>query len=446
MTIETMNHSPVVLLTLFTLVCASGTAQSRPLELSQDQAVDRAVARHPALLASRNAALGARARVALAQSAWLPKVKLDASYLIMGPVQTLNMQVDLPLAGATPIRIERDMGSLNNASVGVTVAWRVFDFGVRDARIAAAKAAAAASMAEGRQRTAEIAYAVRVSYLAVLFYEEVIRATGRSMKVAGAELRDRQVQRKAGVGNDLDVARADIRIAQLTAHLSQARQEHARSLVNLRLLLGLKPQTPVILTDNLLSLGATQATASSSPRRHPSHVRLSALLRASRLEVQRLDRSFWPTLDLVGNVKFQYPKNYFENEEGGVAFTGGLLLSWSLFDGGILKQQREQALAKEGEVRALIQTEDESILRQIADARAKMRIATTAVKTSQRTLKSAEIYLRAAQASLKAGTGTALELRRAEETKDQAKLAEIKAYFDAAIARAAYLRAQGRKR
>jgi len=53
------------------------------------------------------------------------------------------------------------------------------------------------------------------------------------------------------------------------------------------------------------------------------------------------------------------------------------------------------------------------------------------------------VYLRAARTSHRAGTGTALEVRKAEEALDQAELAEIKAYFDAALARAALLLAQG---
>ena len=434
-----------ILLAITALVALPKAAWAGPVSLSQEQAVKRAVARHPVIRASHHATQGAKALVSMAKTGWLPRVKLEAGYMLVGPVQRLKMEVEVPIPGVDPVSIDNKLGSLHNASVGVTVAWRAFDFGARDVRTAAAKAMAAASRAEGKARAAQIAYAVRASYLAALFFQEVGRATERSMAVAKVDLRDQQVRRKAGIGNDLDLARADIRIAQLSAQLSRARQERSRALITLRLLLGLAPGTPVTLTDGLKALGSRSVVKRADPTRHPSRLRFTALQRATRLEVKRLGRSYWPTLDLVGTFKYQYPKNYFETDVGGLAFTAGVLLSWNVFDGDLIRRQKRQARAKVSEVKALTRAADEEISRKLADAGAQIRIAASSVTTSQRTLKAAEVYLRAARVSLKAGTGTALELRKAEEATDQARLGEIKSYFDGALARASYLLAQGQE-
>jgi outer membrane protein len=363
--------------------------------------------------------------------------------MLMGPVQSLHMEVDPGIPGIAPISIDNQLGSLHNASVGVTVAWRAFDFGARDVRTAAARAMVAASRAEAAERAAQIAYATRAAYLAALFFEEMARVTAGSLTVARAEQREHRLRKKAGVGNDLDVARADIRVAELAARQSRAVQERGRAVITLRILLGLKPGADLRLTDSLKQLGSAPVTARARPRLHPSRLRLRALERASRLEVKRLGRSWWPTIDLVGQVKYQYPKNYFENDVAGLFYSVGVMVSWNVFDGDLIRRQKQAAEHQASQVKALARANDEEISRKLSDAGAQVRIAATAVQSARRTLRAAEVYLRAARVSRKSGLATALEVRKAEETADQARLGELKAYFDGALARAAHLLAQG---
>jgi outer membrane protein TolC len=122
----------------------------------------------------------------------------------------------------------------------------------------------------------------------------------------------------------------------------------------------------------------------------------------------------------------------------------GVVVSWNIFDGDLIRRQRHAAEHKASQVRALARANNEEISRQLSDAGAQVRIAATSVKSAQRMLKAALVYLRAARVSKKSGMTTALEVRKAEEKVDQARLGEIKAYFDGALARAAHLLAQGR--
>jgi len=423
---------------------AEAQARSSAHALSQDQAVRRAVGRHPAVDASKMASRAAKARVSMAKTGWLPRVKLEGGYMLMGPVQQMRLAVDPGIPGVDPIVMENDLGSLHNANVGLTVAWRAFDFGARDVRTAAARALVAASKAETAERAAQIAYATRAAYLAVLFFQEMAGVNARSLKLALAERREHQIRKKAGVGNDLDIARSDIRVAELKSNLARSKQESGRALVTLRILLGLKPGESLRLTDNLKQLGSTPVTSRAKPRLHPSRLRLRALQKASRLEVRRLGRNWWPTIDLVGQVKYQYPKNYFESDTAGLFYSVGVKLSWNIFDGDLIRRQRRQARFKESQVKALARATGEEISRKLSDAGAKVRIAASSAKSARLMLAAAHVYLKAARISKKAGMTTALEVRKAEEKVDQASLGEIKAYFDGALARAAHLLAQGK--
>lgn len=442
---RTAQNTVVTLAVTALLVAgASRAARARSHSLSQDQAVIRAVGRHPAVDASKLAAQAARAKVSMSKTGWLPRVRIEGGYMLMGPVQRLHMEVDPGIPGIDPIVIDDELGSLHNASVGVSVAWRAFDFGARDVRTAAARALVAASKAETAERAAQIAYAARAAYLAVLFFQEMEGVTARSLKVARAELREHKLRRRVGMGNDLDVARASIRVAELRAQQSRAGQERGRALVTLRILLGLKPGAKLRLTDSLTKLGSAPVKPRARPRLHPSRLRLRALERASGLEVKRLGRSWWPTIDLVGQVKYQYPKSYFENDQAGLFYSLGVRLSWNVFDGDLIRRQRRQARYKESQVKALARATDEEISRNLSDAGAKVRIAASSVRSAKRTLKAAHVYLKAARISQKSGMTTALEVRKAEEKVDQASLGEIKAYFDGGLARAAHLLAQGK--
>ncbi|MFH2005771.1 MAG: TolC family protein [bacterium] len=428
------------------LLCTAGagSAAAETLSLSQEQAARHAVARHPLVKAAGHATAGAKARVEMAKTGWLPRARIEGGYMLMGPVQRLHMELDPGIPGIDPIVIDNQLGSLHNASVGLTLAWRAVDFGARDVLASAAQAAAAASKAEGRERAAKIAYAARAAYLATLFFEELAKVTQRSLNVALAEQREQRLRKKAGVGDDLSLARADIRIAELQSRVTRARLERARALVNLRLLLGLKSSTTLRLTDSLKALGSAPLPA-AQPKRHPTRMKLAALQRATRLEVKRLGRTWWPTIDVIGQLKYQYPKNYFENDRAGLFYSVGVMVTWNVFDGDLIRRQRMEARAKVSEVRSLTRAADEEISRTLVDAGAHVRIAASSVRSAKQTLEAADVYLRAARVSVKAGTGTALELRKAEEAVDQARLGEIKAYFDGALARAARLLALGKE-
>lgn len=425
-----------------------GHAQSKkatnPTRLSMSQAVSTTLRRHPSLRAADQATAGARSRASQARTAWIPRIKLEASYALMGPIQKLTIDTGLTLPGEDdPIRLTRELGSLHNAAAGVSVAWRAFDFGARGVRIAAAKALVDASKASKEDRRAKVAYAARAAYLAALFFEEVERITKRSLKVAQRELNDNAVKSKAGLGNDLDVARSRMRVAEISARLVEARQGRHRALTNLRLLMGLKKGDELKLTDNLKALGSRKPANLKDSKGHPLRKRLHALEQAARLEHKRLGRSFWPTLDLVGSFKYQYPKNYFETDTGGIAYMAGVRLTWNVFDGDLWRRRRREAELKVREIQAQDDTAREEIARRDADAHAKIRTARAAVRTAQKTLEAAKVYLKAAKASKKAGTGTALEVKKAADSVDKARLALLKAYFDGATAWAGHKLAQG---
>ncbi|MBI4701712.1 MAG: TolC family protein [Deltaproteobacteria bacterium] len=417
--------------------------------LGQEQAVAMGLGRHPAVRAAGHGIEAARARTSQTHTAWLPRVKVEGSYMAIGPVQDMVIDTGIappPPFGGAPIIIEKEIGSLHNAAVGVSAAWRAFEAGATAVRTEAAEALERAAEADAEQQRVQIAYAVRAAYLAARFFQELDTTTGASLALARAELREEEARRAAGLGSDLDLARVRMRAAELEARAGQASQERARAQTTLRLLLGLEPGAELRLSDDLKTLAGAPLGPAPRTDAHPLRRTVAALEQAAERDRSLKWRAYWPTLDVVGAVKYQYPKNYFETDQAGPTYSAGAVLTWIAFDGDLLRRQIAESDAKLAELYAKEQAADEEIRRQLADAEAQIRTSETAASAAERTLEAAQIYERAARAALGAGAGTALELRKATDGVDQARLAWLKACFDGALARAAYLRAGGRAR
>lgn len=417
-----------------------------PQRLDADAAVARALARHPALLAAAHAAESASARVEQARTAWLPRVGVDAGYRYAGPVPELVVDTGITPPGAPePIVIRREAGTEHNAHVTARAGWRAWDFGARDARTGAADAGVEAAAHERDERAADIAFAVRAAYLAVLLFDETSAVTERSLAIAREERSEAELRRSAGVGDDLAVASAASRVADLESRLVDARQGRARSLATLESLLGVPTGAALVLTETLSGQMAAAATdaAAATGEGHPTLERMGALARATERRRDAVERSAWPTVDLYGSLAYQYPHTFFETDAAGVVWAAGVTLSWDAFDGGLRGRQEDELAAREAEISALRDAAREEIDRQAVDARTRIESALGAAEAAERSREAAEVYLEAGRTAFAAGTATALDVRKAEEAVDRAHLAAVKARFDGALARAALKRARG---
>lgn len=409
--------------------------------LSLDAAVSRALDRHPALTAADRAGTAAHARTRQAKTAWLPRVNVDGAYRYQGPVPELAIDTGLTLPGASePLSITREIGTAHVASLSVTAGWRALDFGARTARIAAAKAMERAAVADGAERQADIAQAVRMAYLGVVFQDEVARVTQGALAVTRDGLARAEAGLAAGLASKVRVASARARAAELESRLVAATEGRERVMATLRILLGLPPDAPLELTDGFELF---ESLHPATPESTPTDARLAASGEALSRQEQAVRRSALPTLDLYATAGYQYPRTFVETDTAGFVWAAGVKLSWEAFDGTLRARQRDELAARRAEVEALRQAAAEDTQRRVLDADAALRTARAERASAAIQVEAAQTYLEAARGGESGGTATALEVRQAEEGLDQARLAEIKARFDAAVAASERLRALG---
>ncbi|MGM0576905.1 MAG: TolC family protein [Myxococcota bacterium] len=435
-------HAHPVSVALLAAIAASSPRDGSGMSL--DEAVERALTRHPTVQAARHAEDGAEARTDQARTAWLPRVEVEGAYRYSRPVPDLSFETDIQLPGQPgPLTIDREIGTAHNASVQATAGWRALDFGARSARIRAAEAMERAAGAEGRERALEVAWAVRAAYAGVLLFEDVEEVTRRALETTRAGLEEARAGREAGLAADVTVAGAESRVATLEARLEEAHRRREKAATTLRLLLGLPEETALGLSDDLADLG--EEVRSEPDGAHPRREGLEAAQAAVEAREESVRRSALPALDLFATGGYRHPQTFVETDAGPF-WAAGLSLTWEVFDGDLRRRQRAELDARRAELDDLDEAAREDLVRRRREARGDLDIARAARRSADKRVESARVYLEAARGALDAGTGTALEVRRAEEAVDAARLEVVRARFDAALARADWLRAAGHAR
>lgn len=411
-------------------------------ELAIEEAVARAVAHSPAVAASADANRAADARVSQARSAWWPRVQVSAAYRYAQPVPELAVDTGLTLPGQSePLSFSQEVGTAHTASVSTQIAWRALDFGVRSSSVDAAVLEGEAARHGEASRSVDIAWAVRRTYIAASFFDATAQVTEASLLTARDVLERAQNARNAGLANDVDVARALTRVAELERREIEAVQREEQAIDSLRMLLGLDDDAPVTLRDSL-----QDATVDLDPvvdqALTPDIEAFEARRAAVNARVDMVRSGGFPTLDLVVEGAYAYPRTFIETEPG---FRGsvGAQLTWSVSDGGMRSARVDELQARAAELANAQTAKSDEVGQDRREARAGLSIARSSLEAASAQLNAAQVYLRAAQASQQAGLATRLDVRQAEQSVDQARLAQVRARRDGALARADLLRANG---
>lgn len=419
------------------MLVSLGAPEGPGAPVSMDEAVALALARSPALAGADASADAARARIEAADSAWLPRIGVEARYRYQGPVAELVIDTGLTLPGQSePLVMRRELGTEHNADAFVMAGWRALDFGVRAARIDAAEAMARASDLEIGARRIEVVHATRVAYLALLLAEEGARTTDAALALARETRDDLIERRKAGLGSDLGLAGAELRVAELEARVSEAAESVTRARETLASLAG----RPVIPRDTLATVLVGRPTWD---REHPTLARLRATEAALDAQERALRKGRAPTLDLFAKAGVQRPATLADTDEFGFAWVAGATLTWEAFDGGRLDAEADEAEARAREARQAREAMADELGRALTDAEARRVGAEAQLAAAERRLAAAQTYLVSARGALQAGTGRATDVQAAEVGVDEARLAHARALYQRALAEAQRRRALG---
>jgi outer membrane protein TolC len=406
-------------------------------ELTWNEAWEIARQQNPTLQSAQMDLVTAREQVNEARSGALPQVSLAGVY-------TRNLEVPVFFFDTLAIKI-----GLKNTYVGMAeVRQPLWVAGKIGTALKAAKSYLGETEAAVEQTRQAVYVTLAQTFYGTILARELVKTAETALERA-TQHRDRARQMyEQGVVSEYDKIRAEVQAANLEPPLLEARKQYALSLAGLRRLLNLPPGDSLVIADSLAiqdTIIAPVEVEEALERR----AELRALHHARGMQKQLLSLTqrdlYLPMIYASANWQTQAQSEDFDfkNYSWYRSAAAMLQVSLPLFDGfrtpSRVKQYRA-ALHRldyaEADLRAAIRMDVEESQRELERA---IRTVTVHEQNVQQAQRGYDI----AKVRYESGVGTQLELLDSEFQLDQARVARLKALYDAKIARIQLRRALG---
>lgn len=282
----------------FPMVVFTGAALGQPLTLSQ--AVDKALHNYPAIKVSQEQINASAAAIQLARTAYLPRIDAlaQANRATRNNVFGLLLPQSVIPSMSGPVIGSNNLGSVWGSAIGGLVTWEPFDFGLRDAGVAAATAAKAQQEAAAKKTQFEIATAAADAYLTLIAAQETVRAAQAGVDRAEVVARSIGAQVNAQLRPGADQSRAEAELAAARSQLIQAQQAVEISAATLSQFTG--PETVNVTPGALLQLPPDEAPAPLNTTANPAIAEQNAVIEQAQAQLRTLERSYFPRFYLQG--------------------------------------------------------------------------------------------------------------------------------------------------
>jgi len=401
--------------------------------LTLEECIAIALEAQPRIQATLADYAAARYRVNQAFSPLLPQLS--------GVVSTTKSQIPTVTTSALGpnITITQTRNFPDTLLAQVQLSQLLFDFGKTLAATDAARKLAEVAVENVELQRQLISLTVKEAYTNTLFSQRLIRVQEQAVERAELNLRSAKGFFDVGTRPKSDVARAEVDVANAKVDLIRARNALRQAIVALNIAMAIDVDTPTQIVDNLIYQPITidrQKLRADSLRQRPEYRQAKLQAAASEALERQTFRNFFP--DITGTGAYggaQTPLNE--------AWSVGLALNWSLFDGGNRIARYQEAKANSEGARFRVKSTELDIIQNVEQAEIAVEEAQERILAAQTLVASAQENFRLAQGRFDAGVGTILELTDAQLALTQAQNTESQALADYRIALARLDRAVG---
>jgi outer membrane protein len=275
-----------------------------PAGLTLRQAVDDALRNYPSIRVSQEQIRAAAAGIQLARTAYLPRVDLlaQANRATRNNVFGMLLPQSVIPSISGPVLGTNNLGSAWGTVVGTLLTWEPFDFGLRQASVAAATAARTKQEATLKGTQFDVMVAAADSYVTLVAAQETVRAAQAGVDRAGVIFRTIGALVNAQLRPGADASRAQAELAAARTQLIRAQQAVEVARANLSRFVGLEPAQITLAAPRLLQLPPEQTIAPLDPAANPLSVAQNAVVDQLRSELRTLERSYFPRFFLQGSA------------------------------------------------------------------------------------------------------------------------------------------------
>ena len=351
----------------------------------------------------------ARGEVIKSQSAILPSVDLNASYIRLDEVSTFG---------------SLQIGDLDNYSVDLTVTQPFFAGGSIPARLNTAKLAKLMSDQTVRAAIQDVIFETARSYYDVLLNQQIYEITVDAVRSAKASLEAVEQKRVAGVASDFDVLRAQVELSNFKAEEISNRNAINLSEIELLRVIGVSQSSEVVLCDKLtyvpylVSLDeAVRMAYQNRPDLYQEQIGIKTQEEALKIAQSK----YWPTISGYYTNEWAKPDPKSSTIDWGRAWQVGIIATLPVFDGferegGIIQ---EKARLRQAHI-SLVETE-ETVLSTLTAAILSIEDAAEFVDSQCLNLQRAEEGLRLAEVGFREGINTQVEVLDARAALTKAR-------------------------
>ncbi len=393
---------------IFIIFC---TLQLQAQSLSQNEAIQKALAYHPDIKRFILQVTSAQEGIKQSRSDYLPQVRFNAEY---DPTRTYV----LPQNGQFHT-IDSD-----GWQAGVVLNQKIWDFGKTSSAIDSSKAEtkiAALSLVDAK---ALMAYNVKTQYNLMVVQRKAVEVRQKDLEAKEALYKQSEAMVKQGMKTRADSTRflSSYYVAQDNLSISEAAYEKAR--VALSLYIGEEVDVDVTLQEEILSPQEQEAVAYKEiENANPQLQSAKAGVEKSELLYESVHASHYGSIDAVASYNYQDTLNSYD------ATLVGITLTIPLYAGGRISAQAQQAKLAEDVAQAAYDSKALALKQEVQALEVDLARYEKTIAAKKAQLEASQETMTLLNARYKEGLATYIEVLDATALYLNAELGLLEAYY-----------------
>ena len=345
--------------------------------------------------------------------------------------------------------VEAQFGTKYTASAGIDLSQLLFDgqvFVGLQARSTAIKLAAKTAEVTQEQIKAN----VHKIYYQVLAGLQQLSTINANINRFERLLNDTREIFKNGFAEKLDVSKAEVSLTNMRTEKLRVENRLETALIGLKLLIGMPVNSQVILSDTLPEQIYSEEVLDTqfNYTERPEYEQLSLSRKLNEYNVRRYKLSYLPSVALSSSYYQIAQRNQFnffkQGEPWFPSSSVGLRINVPIFDGLAKAARVRTARLQLQQINNNLNNLEQSIDREIAEARIAMRSAVATMEYQKKNMQLAEEVYDQTKLKYEQGLGSNLEITNSQAELTTAQNNYYSALYDAIIARVDFLRATGK--
>jgi outer membrane protein len=405
---------------------AAAPETSIPTELADAQhnwslvdVVDVALRNSPATRAAWEDARAAAAHYGSVRGSYWPEVEVDGEWV-------RSKSTSSPTSPYLPIAV-------NTYGPSATLNYLLYDFGGREASVAAARQALIAADFGHNAVLQNTVYEVEAAYFQYMAAKALLIAEQANVQDAQSQLDAANERHTVGVATIADVLQAKTALSRAQLALQQTEGAIQTTRGALAVAMGLPANTTYDIKDVPKDMQvkpfneAVEALIEAAMAQRPDLAAARAEAEKAAAHVREVQARQYPSITASGGVARTYYDGYGYNAD---SYSAGVFIRIPVFSGLSKSYDVLEARSQAEATKARTEGLEKQIIFQVWDAFYSHKTATQKVQTTSDLLASATQSREVALARYKAGVGTLLDLMAADSALADARSQRVGAWFD----------------